>query len=497
MKRALAWFTRRLLRAAAAIGPEEKSEWIEAVLAEAESVEGPSEGLRWAWGAFFFACRCRILVALGIVQENIIMNRTSAAYVVIFLVVMGLLSAIPSFREAATVALGPTTMEIAFKGGSNVLSEGELQRMGAKGEQRGDTSTMAFVAVHLEDSEQAMRLGKKAIAMNPSLAWIEYFIIKKNWRTKTSRAAFEPKVHEVVAADPDNALGYLLLAEWLRRSDNKLAARRAEWEAAMEKAFSAPRYDDYLNRGLQLDREVIRDHGASPFVAAWSIASWAIPDLLEIKRHSDQLIASGDAQACARVARFGDMMQDGQSEIEMIIGQDIRGRALGVLEKKFELAMVAPKGPTVHVRGVELENLPFATANAIVVQVALLVGGLAALFVPASAAAMFLRRGKSAKLERLLRTAAITGVAAALVALLAYLPFAFAYRSYLQAQTAQEVFAKVTPFAGFGFLPNLLNGFLTTFQGHVYLWSLVILLACLGLLRRVVVHAQRVRTRPA
>jgi hypothetical protein len=427
-------------------------------------------------------------------QENVMMSRASVASVAGFFVVLGLLFAIPSFRDA--VAMGPTTVKIAF--GRTGLTDGELRRMGAKAEQRGDASAMAFVAMKLEDPEQGMRLGKKAIAMNPSLAWIKYFIIYDRWRTDRPRDIFGPEVHEVIAADPDNALGYVLLASWLRRTDQSLSTRRAEWEAAMEKAFSARVYDDYLNRGLQLDREIIRDHKASPFVAPWSMESWAFPDLLEIERYSNQLIASGDAQACARAARFGDMMQNGQSDIEVIIGQDIRAHAIGALEKKFDLALVAPKGPTTtRVPRNKLENLPFAVADAIVVQVALLLGGLAVLVVAGCAATLILRRSKSAKLEGLLRIAAISGVAAALIALLAYLPFAIAFSSYLQANTAQEAFARVIPFAGFGFLPNALNGFFTTFQGHVYLWSLVILLGAALLLSRVVVHAQRARTRPA
>jgi hypothetical protein len=494
MRHVLAGLKRWLLRAAAAIGPEEKSEWLAAMLAEAESIEGPWEALRWALSAVFFACRCRILVAFGIVQENIMMSRASVAYIVGFLVVVGLLFTIPSFRDAA--AMGPTTIKIAF--GQTGLTDGELRRMSAKAEQRGDAAAMAFVAMQLEDSEQGMRLGKKAIAMNPSLAWIKYFIIYNSRRANKPRDMFGPELHEVIAADPDNALGYVLLASWLRRTDQSLSTHRAEWEAAMEKAFSARVYDDYLNRGLQLDREVIREHKASPFVAPWSMESWAFPDLLEIERYSNQLIASGDAQACARVVRFGDMMQSGQSDLEAIIGQYIRARALGVLEKKFDLALVAPKGPPpTRVPRNKLENLPFAVADAIVVQVALLVGGLAVLLVAGCAAALFLRRSKSAKLERLLRVAAITGVTAALVALLAYLPFTIAYSSYLQANTAQEAFAKIIPFAGFGFLPTALNGFFTTFQGHVYLWSLVILLGASIMVRRVVVHMQSARTRAA
>lgn len=492
MRRVLARLTHGLLRAAAAIGPDEKSEWLAAVLAEAGSIEAPWEALRWACGAVFFACRCRILVGLGIVRENIMMSRSSVACFAVFFVVVGLLFAIPSFRDA--VAMGPTTVKIAF--GQTGLTDGELRRMAAKAQQRGDAAAMAFVAMKLEDPEEGMRLGKKAIALNPSLAWIKYFIIYDRWRTNNPRDTFGPEVHEVIAADPDNALGYVLLASWLRRTDQSLSTHRAEWEAAMEKAFSAGVYDDYLNRGLQLDREVIRDHKASPFLAPWSMESWAFPDLLEIKRYSDQLIATGDAQACARVARFGDMMQDGQSSIEMIIGQDIRGRALGVLEKKFDLALVAPKTlrPTLRVPRDDLEILPFAVADAMVVQVALLVGGLAVLLVAGCAAILFLRRSKSAKLERLLRIAAISGVTAALVALLAYVPFAIAYSAYLEATMAHDAFAKIVPFAGFGFLPIGLYNFFTTFQGHVYLWLLVILLAAAIMVRRVVVHLQSART---
>jgi len=503
MKRVLAGLTRCLLRAAAAIGPAEKSEWIEAVLAEAESIEGPWEGLRWAWGAFFFACRCRILVAFGIVQENIIMNKTSAAYVVVFLLVVGLLFAIPSFRDA--IAMGPTTIKIAF--GQTGLSDSQLRRMAAEAERDGDARTMAFVAMNSEDTERGMQLGKTAIAMNPSLAWIKYFIIKSDWRLDTTKKTFGPEVHEVIAADPDNALGYLLLAGWLRRTDPSLATRRAEWEAAMEKAFSAPAYDDYLNRKVQLDREIAREHKQSPFEAAWSTGFWPLPELGEIERYSNELIASGDARDCARAARFGDLMQNGQSDLEAIVGQEIRGRALGVLEREFDLALVAPKAPTIRVptdlrmrRHVPLEyqlrNSPFAAGDAILVQVGLLIGCLAVLLVAGCTAVLFLRGSKSTRLESLLRLGVITSLAGALVVLLAYLPFSVAHSSYLDARTAHEAFDRIIPFEGFGYLPSVLNEFFTTSQGHVSLWWLVILMGAVVMVWRVAVHLQRRTTRP-
>jgi hypothetical protein len=496
------------LRAATAIGPEEKSEWIEAVLAEVECIEEPWEALRWAWGAFFFACRCRILAALGIVQENIIMNRVSAAYVTVFLVVVGLLFAIPSFRDAVADALGPAAIRLALgRQDGTAVGEGELRRMASKAEQHGDALTMAFVAMRLNDSRQAMLLGKKAIAMDPSLAWIEYFVIKNNWSQDTRRTTFGPEVHEVIAADPDNALGYLLLASWLRRTDEALSTHREEWEGVMGTAFSAGRYDDYLNRRLYLDRDVARDRKLSPFEATWSMLYWPFPEVFEMNSYSNQLIASGDTLACARAARFGAMVQGGQTDVEGIVGQDIRVRALGVLEKKFDLALVAPKAlPPAHPRDrlellpfslARLEVQPFSLAAAIVVQTGLLIGGLAGLLVAGCSAALILRWGKSAMLERLVRGAAITGLTATVGAFFAYLPFTFAYSSYLHAQTAREAYEGSTSFVAFGYLPSGLNSFFATSQGHVYLWTVVILVGAVVMVWRVVVRAQRVRMKAA
>ncbi len=494
MRCALVWLTRRVLRAAAAIGPEEKSDWIEAVIAESESIKGAWEGLWWAWGAFFFACRCRILVGLGIVRENIMMSRGSVAYIVVFLVVVGLLIATPSFRDAA--AMGPTMFKIAS--GQSSMSKGQLQRMAAKAEQRGDASTMAFVAMNLEDSERGMQLGEKAIALNPSLVWIKYFIIKRDWRTDTRRATFGQEVHEVIAADPDNALGYMLLASWLRRTDPSLAARRAEWEAAMEKAFSAPTYDDYLNRRLQLEREVARERKLSPFETAWSMLYWPIPEVSEVRSYKDQLMASGDIQEYARVARFGAMMESGQSRFDRVYGQDLRESALGALEKKLDLSLVAPKtlppGPEDWLYSEAL--LHFVLADGIAVQASILIGSLAGLLVAVCGVTLFVGGRKSAMLERVLRNAAITSVAAALAAFLAYLPFAFAYSSILHAQTAREAYAAGRSIIVFYSLSFELYGFFRT-QGDVYLWSLVILLGVALVLWRFVVFAQRVRMKPA
>jgi hypothetical protein len=515
MERALRRLTRWLLRVAYALGPAGQREWLQAAIAESEFVKGPWRSLSWALGTVSFAGRGRVAAFLGTVWEEALMNRRTLGPIALLVIVLAILTSIPVARDAASI--GPVTARIVLDMGQRELSDRQLQRLAKVAEQQGDASTMAFVAMHLGNAPAAMPMAKRAIALNPSLSWIEYPIIERTWTPSNYLATFDRETAEAVAADPGNALAYLLRAERIRREDDCLLcapgvfhspSRRREWEAVMGQAFSAPRYDDYLERKFRLERQVSQALHLSPFamVMATSFFTTApISAVGEATSYGYELIASGDPRETARAVRFGALLQASQVPIVRAMGRQLQTRGLAVLGTGTGVSGSAStdRNPWTGLSRSDLwpgmapvkralQRSAIANSLALLVQASLAVGAGSGLLVVVGVAALLLRR-KARVWQSLLRGSAIAGTLAALVAFFAYLPFGQAYSSYLKAPTPLGALIAAAPFDAFYALPY----FLATPQARVCFWWLATGVLSLLLLWRLLLLARPALAKPA
>jgi hypothetical protein len=187
-----------------------------------------------------------------------------------------------------------------------------LQALAERAKQGRDAESLAFVSLHMAtDGGRDIALANEAVALDPSLTWI-YFQLAYRHRgyPGAGRPAWEPAFVPVLkdwtaklqAFDVQNAAPYLLDAEAIRdrtrdfldpsgkQDAAHLAAldKQADWGAAMEKAYTAPRYDSYYVRRFDLERKVLRANGwVSPERVLLLAFSLPIPNLLNIRTYAN------------------------------------------------------------------------------------------------------------------------------------------------------------------------------------------------------------------
>ena len=251
------------------------------------------------------------------------------------------------------------------------IPPGRLQALAERAKQSHDADSLAFVALHTAiDGGRDTALANEAVAMDPSLTWIYYQLAYRHRDYRgPGRPAWEPAFAPILkdwtaklqAFDPQNAVPYLLEAEAIRDQTGKFPdlnppftpekgeaiAKQAAWVAAMEKAYSAPRYDSYYVRRFDLERKVLRANGwVSPEKVLLFAFSLPIPNLLNIRSYANYkaLYLAPKAESEKHhddalrqyytTALFGQRMQvEGATLIEQFMGAALDRIAAEPLEK--------------------------------------------------------------------------------------------------------------------------------------------------------------------
>jgi hypothetical protein len=213
---------------------------------------------------------------------------------------------LPSFRqalEALPLSWGTGGDEQWY--GTWLERRGELRPEVLQGwvrtaEQRRDSTTLAFAALHLQSQADRKHLADEAVALDPQLTWVYCHL------HLVARDDHNPSIPDWAARlqrwDPDNAVPCLIAAQAIslrrRRHEasivtpaylNALADETA-WRDLMSKAFAAARYDSYFTRRFELERRVLREHGLDrPAVVLLAIAGYPIPNLTNVHDYADLL----------------------------------------------------------------------------------------------------------------------------------------------------------------------------------------------------------------
>ena len=209
-----------------------------------------------------------------------------------------------------------------------------LQSWVRTAEERHDSRTLAFAALHLQSQTERKHLADEAVALDPQLTWVYCHL------NLPSLDDHNPSIPEWASRlqswDPANAVPYLMEAQAIslrrRKGEGSIVtrgyldalAKEAVWRNLMSKAFAAPRYDSYITRRFELERRVLREHGLDqPAVVMYSIAGYNIPDFANVRSYADLLqekLATQSEQAGRqeearsyywRVAHFGERVQSG------------------------------------------------------------------------------------------------------------------------------------------------------------------------------------------
>lgn len=275
----------------------------------------------------------------------------------ILLLLVGVSSlALPGMRQ------GFMTVYDSWNSSHAPLQSPQLEKMGRDAEQNHDASTLALVAMRLpDDSQDKNRWADLAVSWDPSLTWI-YFQMRNPYRSEQGlNPQASPQIARLQKWDPDNSVPYLMQAvevfERFERSTNYMVSgtRSAEeatavelakdpvWASAMEKAFNAPRFDDYQKRRFDLNMAFQQKIGADrPMDLILSTASGRLPNLLNLRLYSDWLDHDGAQREAAgdRSGASEDYWRSAQFWQRMAIASDSlsieRVMALSMIAQSFE-----------------------------------------------------------------------------------------------------------------------------------------------------------------
>jgi hypothetical protein len=214
---------------------------------------------------------------------------------------------VPEFRQGLQVpifALPQSSEEGGWLVKAGTIPAGKIAEAAGRAEQQRDARTLAFAALHAPRVQEGLRWADQAIAIDPSLTWVYLSLIQPALDVKQSPPYVQGMVARLEKWDPDNAVPYLFEAieiasrTWPKNQffdstpeGRDELAKETEWCQAMQKAFTAPRYDTYTVRKFDLERIWLRqNHLDKPAIVLVSTAHYTIPNLVYIRRYADLLV---------------------------------------------------------------------------------------------------------------------------------------------------------------------------------------------------------------
>jgi hypothetical protein len=367
-------FPRRLahsaLKLALRFWPEESLEWGQALAAELDEIEKPLVVLTWAFGGLMLFTRASVAhlwswlklpagarlstTSLPLGTTPPILPKRSRLFTAMVLIVTAAVLVLPQSREAISTVRESWT---GYQASSSDLRT--LEKLAARAEKQKDARTLAFVALNLPDRERAIILADRAVALDPTLAWIYASRVdSRNFSQLTKE-----RVARLLTSDPNNAFAQLIAVQSVYvprytallsrhtptdRETEAAVTGDPDWAARMVLAFRAPRYDSYFDRNWRLTQEVWNHEPSfsAPLIVG-SLWIHSFPDILSIKTYSNRLMRSaqeassaGDAQRAQslifQVDAFGRLMTDqGERDFERLYGLHLSEQATKALQDLY------------------------------------------------------------------------------------------------------------------------------------------------------------------
>src|SRR6185437_3242934 len=349
-------FARRVadsaMRAALHVWPEESRRWGRALQAELDEIESPVAVLRWAMGGFMVLGRAwwnHVVHSwrrpFGIPAEGPLASKVAEAK---------RLPRMPRFVTvlllAASVALFFTRdFRQAFSAGTQAWGAG-LPRVDydsgnwlrAKANQTHDPELLAIYAITTwRSNDERLQAAAEAVRRDPSLVWI----YSKVRLLDEPCCGLHPVSKEGVAAlekaDPDNALPRLLAAsliyekaerDWSSKPDprgefdyKRLVEQNPEWQAAMNYAFQAPKFDSYQAQAFELYRSAARRYDLAdyPELGVRMLRNAGFGPGSSVGMYSDWLLTQGEsAEKAGKLDQAADLYWEPVLFAQRVLQQD-------------------------------------------------------------------------------------------------------------------------------------------------------------------------------
>lgn len=374
-------FSAFLARKIVWLWPQETKEWGLAFEAELPEIATPLASARWVMGGAALLAReslrhfaKSLWRPLGIAapsDSSAFPGNSGPAprlprfFAALFLFASLAMLCLPEVRESlgSSVLFGQTRIHEYFQ-------ERNSQKLCQIARTNHDPQLLAFLSLALSYNKEHLTWADEAIRRDPSLTWVDYSTASWSWRD-TDQNHFLPdeRIARLQAFDPQNAATLLLSAEVIshpvrahvdyshdtseEHAWEREVAKNPAWVAAMDRAFSAPRFHDYFAQQVDLARQVCaRYHISDPGLVGYAFFA---PGLLEnninIEAYSRFLVRSGEE--AAQHKNWSQAIQNYEKVeqfAEKIPNEDKSRRWLaakigGIAAKKLELAYEATNHP--------------------------------------------------------------------------------------------------------------------------------------------------------
>jgi len=362
----------RILTRAISLYPPQTRAWGEAVLAEAGSITEFSTALSWTVGGLMVALRAffsRLFRRSAAKNEPALIGPPQVPpplpwkLALVCLAISGGLLFVPELRQGLSVTFSSWRSEL------KLTDETALwEKIGREAESKGDDAAMAVAAMRLPDVEgarfdEAMRLAEHAVAKDPSLTWIYYFLAQRRVDSRFHGSPHPELAQRMQDWDPKNAVPYLVEADEIARAHYddpqwrgrrsisfyfyapiqqeevaRLRGRDPRWLELMDRAFEAPVYETYFDRRLDLDLQVMQRLDVMNPQRAMSAYFFndPIPNLKNLHEYAALRVAQGEEAERAGqwenaaseywiVAQFGQRMRlGGKTDLEAVIARGLQ-----------------------------------------------------------------------------------------------------------------------------------------------------------------------------
>jgi hypothetical protein len=357
-----------LARIIARLWPDQIKKWGRAFQAELSEIPDPVASVRWLvgglmlltrewWRSFFEGLGRPIGVPPGGPQEIPGKNWTRAPRTPLWATVLLLLA-------TATIVTHPEMRETfsnVWRKNTNPRLEPadwhSVKKLHKEAEINRDPQLLAWLSLLATDPAERIRLSEEAIDKDSSLTWLDYEQSLVPLHDPSHRHYLSmDRLERLQRWDPDNAVPHLLMAEVISeplRSEalrgqinnisksgwEKKITQDSRWLAEMERAFSAPKYDNFILQELQLAGAVSKKYGiADAYPTLYILMRSKMLQFDMLKAYADYLLDVGDeaervgnstvaASAYWQVLGFSERLSTGQQPIEKVVATAIGMKA--------------------------------------------------------------------------------------------------------------------------------------------------------------------------
>jgi hypothetical protein len=375
-KKLSAFFARKIVW----LWPEETKQWALAFEAELPEIATPFASARWVMGGAALLAResfrhfakslCRPLGVAAPRDPSVFAGtggpapRLPRLFAGLFLFSSLAMLCLPQVR--------PSLVSCVFFDQTKIheyFFERNIQRLRKIAGTNHDPQLLAFLSLALSYDQEHLAWADEAIRRDPSLTWVDYSTAGWSWRdTDQNHFLSDERIARLQAFDPQNAATLLLSAEVIshpvrahadyshdtseEHAWEREVAKNPAWVAAMDRAFSAPRFHDYFAQQVDLARQVCaRYHISDAGLVGYSFFAPGLGNNLNIEAYSRFLVRSGDEAAHHK--NWSQAIQDYEKVeqfAEKIPNENEHRRWLaakigGIAAKKLELAYEATNHP--------------------------------------------------------------------------------------------------------------------------------------------------------